>query len=344
MPFIRVRSFFVIIFGISVSKLRQLFIDRRGYNVTYPGRIVHIDLERAPVGRGVWMYWDLLLLINLTINYFILFVTAKLFRKQPGIPRLLIGAASGALTALLLKLPLYPALILTMTAATPIIMIIFVFWPLRCLELFILWCAVFLVSFLTGGAVVALSQAHSPGSSIAPLPGAASLFLACLLIYIALSLLRPYLEERKWQRLWQLSLLVSWQGKEKQVSAFLDTGNRLREPFSQRLVIVVHYRSLEGLLPPEVYRFLSNPEVEPWDILPHLVETAQACCFTLIPYSGLGARTGMLLGFKPDAVTISRGERSWCYESSVVLGLTRRSFGPVAEYEALLPPELLQSG
>jgi len=90
--------------------------------------------------------------------------------------------------------------------------------------------------------------------------------------------------------------------------------------------------------------FLSNPEVEPWDILPHLVETAQACCFTLIPYSGLGARTGMLLGFKPDAVTVSRGERSWCYESSVVLGLTRRSFGPVAEYEALLPPELLQAG
>jgi stage II sporulation protein GA (sporulation sigma-E factor processing peptidase) len=290
------------------------------------------------------MYWDLLFLINLTVNYFILFITARLFRKQPGIPRLLFGAALGALTVLLLKLPLFPALILTMTAATPLIMIILTFWPLRRLELFILWCAVFLVSFLTGGAVLALSQVHSPGSSIAPPQGVVSLVLVCLLIYIALSLLKPYLEERKWQRLWQLSLLVSWQGKEKQVSAFLDTGNRLREPFSQRLVIIVHYRSLEGLLPPEVYRCLSNPEVEPWDILPNLAETAQARCFTLIPFSGLGARTGMLLGFKPDLVTVSRGERSWCFESSVVLGLTRRSFGPVAEYEALLPPELLQAG
>jgi len=290
------------------------------------------------------MYWDLLLLINLLINYFILLVTARIFRKQPGIPRLIIGAAAGALTILLLNLPVYPALTIAVTVVTPVIMVILVFWPLRRLEIFILWCSVFMVSFMTGGAVFALSREINTGNVINPSRGAVLLILVCLLIYAALSLLLPYLEERKWQKLWQLNLLVTWQGKEKEVCAYLDTGNRLREPFSQRPVIVIHFRSLEGLLPAEVYRFLADPETEPWAALPHLAGKTEVRSFTLIPFSGLGSRGGMLLGFKPDAVTVYKGEQRWRVESGAVLGLARRSFGPVAEYEALLPPELLRVG
>lgn len=290
------------------------------------------------------MYLDLLFAINLSINYFILLVTAKLFRKQPGAQRLLFGAAVGALAVLLFKLPPYPVLTLAVTGLMPILMVLLVFWPLRWLELFMIWCSIFLVSFLTGGAVLALSLLNNPGGIFHPPRGIASLFLVCLFIYLILSLLRPYLEERKWQKLWQMDLLVSWQGIEKTVPAYLDTGNRLREPFSQRSVIVIHYRCLEGLLPPVVYQRLSDPDLEPWMALPELEEIAQARCFTLVPFSGLGARSGMLLGFKPDAVTLSKGEESWRIESRVVLGLTRCGFGPVAEYQALLPPDLLRAG
>lgn len=290
------------------------------------------------------MYLDLLFAINLIINYFILLVTAKLFRKQPGAPRLLFGAAVGALAVILFKLPPYPALTLAVTVCMPILMVLLVFWPVRWLELFVIWCSTFLVSFLTGGAVFALSMLTHPGAAFQPPRGIAALFLVCLFIYLALSLLRPYLEERKWQDVWQMNLLVSWQGIEKIVPAYLDTGNRLREPFSQRSVIVIHYRCLEGLLPSVVYQRLSDPNLEPWMVLPELEGAAQARCFTLVPFSGLGATSGMLLGFKPDAVTLSRGEESWRIESKVVLGLTRRGFGPVAEYQALLPPDLLRAG
>lgn len=290
------------------------------------------------------MYLDLLLSINTVINYFILLVTAKLFRKQPGAPRLLFGASAGALAVLLLNLPQYPALILAATVIMPIVMALLVFWPLRWLELFTIWCSIFFVSFMTGGAVLALSLLnHYEGSFHLP-RGLASLFIVCLFIYLILSFLWPCLEERKWQKIWQLNMLVSWQGKEKTVPAYLDTGNRLREPFSQRSVIVIHYRCLEGLLPSVVYQRLSDPDMEPWMALPDLEEIAHARCFSLVPFSGLGAKSGMLLGFKPDAVTLSRGQDSWRIESKVILGLTRRGFGPVAEYQALLPPDLLRAG
>ena len=290
------------------------------------------------------MYLDLLFLINLIINYFILLVTAKLFRKQPGALRLIAGAAAGALAVFIFSLPPDPALTVAATLITPLAMIVLVFWPLRWLELFVTWCAVFAVSFMTGGAVLALSLLNGPGNAVLLPLGAVTLFSVCLLIYLVLSFIRPYWEERKWHKLLQLSLLISWQGKEKIVAATLDTGNRLREPFSQRPVIVIHYRSLEELLPPEVCRYLSDPKQEPWAVLPGLGETADARSFTLIPFSGLGARGGMLLGFKPDAVTVSRGTESWRVEAKVVLGLARSGFGPVSEYEALLPPDLLEAG
>ncbi|HOL17226.1 MAG TPA: sigma-E processing peptidase SpoIIGA [Bacillota bacterium] len=288
------------------------------------------------------MYWDLLLLINLVVNYFILLITARLFHKKPGALRLLLGAAAGALAILVLRLPAYPALTVAATIVTPVLMIILVFWPLRRLELFLLWCSMFLVSFLTGGAVLALSMLNRSGNTWEPPRGAASLILVCLLLYAALSFVRPYLEERKWQKLWQMELLISWQGKEKAVRAYLDSGNRLREPLSQRAVIVIHYLALKEMLPPAVCRCLSDAEREPWEALPGLEQKTEARSFTLVPYRGLGGRQGVLLGFKPDAVIISRGGRRWPVEVPVVMGLTRHGFGPVAEYEALLPPELLK--
>ena len=83
------------------------------------------------------MYLDLLILINLVVNYFLLLLTAKLFRRNPGIRRLLTGAALGALAVLAINLP-YPALNVILTLGIPFIMILAVFWPLGWVELFFL--------------------------------------------------------------------------------------------------------------------------------------------------------------------------------------------------------------
>lgn len=288
------------------------------------------------------MYLDLLIFLCLVINYFLLLFTAKIFRRNPGFWRLLGGAALGAPAVLVLMLPPNPVLAVTATLVAPAAMVVAVFWPLRWLEIFLLSGAFFLCAFMTGGAVLALTA--GPGKALTPSRGAALILGVCLLLYLLLGLLRPYLEERKWQKVWQMKLQVSWQGKEKTISAFLDTGNRLRDPFSQVPVIVTNYRSLEGLLPQVVYRRLSDPSLEPWTALQDLKDITLARCFTLVPFRGIGPRHEILLGFKPDAVVISRGDESWPAGSQVVLGLTRRSFGPVAGYQALLPPELVRAG
>ena len=125
-------------------------------------------------------------------------------------------------------------------------------------------------------------------------------------IYLLFVLLRPFLEDKKWQKLWRMELLVAWQGKEKIVPAFLDTGNRLRDPFSSLPVIVIDYRSLEGLLPPPVYRCLADGRAEPWSALEQLSDPALARCFTLIPCREMCIRDRLRI---PESTPVLPGTR-----------------------------------
>ncbi|MEW5786017.1 MAG: sigma-E processing peptidase SpoIIGA [Bacillota bacterium] len=287
------------------------------------------------------MYTALLFALNLFVDYFLLLFTAKLFHRRPGFWRLATGAFLGSLAVILFLPPASPLPLAVLFIAA--LMILVVFWPLGWLDLVFLWGGLFLVSFMIGGAILALFSIGI-GTSLAPYPGAALLLLVCVIFYLLVGLIRPYLEERKWQKIWQVELRVSWQGKEKIIAAYTDTGNRLRDPYSQRPVIITYYRSLEGLLPAGVFNRLADPTEDSWAALPELEDATLARCFTLVPFSGLGNSSGMLLGFKPDSVTAFKGRQSWPLGTQVVLGLTRRGFGPVAEYQALLPPDLVSAG
>lgn len=290
------------------------------------------------------MYLDLLFFFSLLIHYFLLLYTAKLFHRRPGFWRLSAGAALGALSALVSVVPPNPVLTAAVILLAPLAMLTAVFRPFSRRELILLWAAFFLVSFMTGGAVTALFSLSGPGHLNSPFRGAALLIAVCVMLYLLLGLLYPYLEEKKWQKIGRMTLLVTWRGQEKEVPAFLDTGNRLKDPFFRLPVIVINYRSLEGMLPPAVYCRLSDISAEAWTVLQELEDLSLARCFTLVPFRGIGSRREIMLGLRPDAVVISCGEQSWHCGPQAVLGLARHSFGSAAEYQALLPPDLVKAG
>ena len=290
------------------------------------------------------MYLDLLFFLNLLVHYFLLLFTAKLFQREARFWRLLAGAALGALSVLVLPFPHSPALLALLIPAAPLLMLIAAFGPLRLPELLYFWGAFFLASFILAGALSALLSFSAPRRLFASSSGALLIAGACIVLYLLLGLLRPFAEDKKWQKLWGIELQVTWRGRETVVPAFLDTGNRLHEPFSGRPVIVIDYRSLEGLLPELLYRRLSEAEAEPWSALEQLADPALARCFALIPCRGIDSGSELLLGFKPDEVAFLDKGRRRRLGAGVFLALTRRGFGPAAEYRALLPPGLLRAG
>ncbi len=291
------------------------------------------------------MYFDLLLFLNLLVNYLLLLITARLLRRRPGLWRLLAGAAVGAAAVGVLLLPGLPWVIPSAVILVPAVMVPVVFWPLHRTELPLIWGAFFLVSFTAGGVVVALTQLlELQRSGLEGWRGLGVLVLACLFLYLSLGLLRPYVEERRWQHSLKALVRVSWDGKVAELPALVDTGNRLREPFGQRPVIVVDFHSLEEVLPREIYRSLSDPALQPWEALERLADPSLARSFTLIPARGVRGEETMLLGLRPDAVAVDLGGRTRTLDTRVILGLHRHGFGPVAEYRALLPPEIMAAG
>jgi hypothetical protein len=108
-------------------------------------------------------------------------------------------------------------------------------------------------------------------------------------------------------------------------------------------VIITYYRSLEGLLPDIVFRHFASSDADPWAPLQEFEDYSLARSFTLVPYRGVNNGEGMLLGFKPDAVTAVKGNHRRPLGNRVVLGLIRHDFGPLAGYQALVPPELVEA-
>ena len=290
------------------------------------------------------MYLDILFIISVLVHYFLLLLTARLFHRQASAGRLLAGAALGAPAVLLLPFSLSTITVAAVLLGAPLLMILVAFWPLRWAEVLFSCGAFFLFAFMLAGALSALLNFDGARRFFATPGGVLLLLGSCAALYLLFALLRPFSAEKKWQKCWRVELEVAWRGKEKIVPAFLDTGNRLRDPFSSLPVIVVDYRSLEGLLPPPLYRILADETMEPWSALEKLPDPVMARHFTLIPCRGVGPGKEILLGLKPDRVILHEGGRSRSLGSAVFLGLSRRGFGPAADYRALLPPELLHAG
>ena len=147
------------------------------------------------------MDFALLFALNLVVDYFLLLLTAKLFRRRPGFWRLGAGAFLGSLAVLLylspvVRLPLVPAILFTAA-----IMVLVTFRPLAWLEALFLWGGLFLVSFMLAGSVVALFSTGIVDTTVYPW-ALCALCASCLLLYLLFGVLRPYLEERKQRIMW----------------------------------------------------------------------------------------------------------------------------------------------
>ncbi len=229
------------------------------------------------------MYLDLFFLLNLAVDYWLLQVMARLLFRKPGIPRLMAGAILGAGAAVIISnqagLWLYPAAVL----------LLLVFGPLHWQVVLNSWLVFFLISFSTGGAALALQGLCMPAGSTDK--GMLVLILAgaCMILYLVPSKARSFLDEKKWQHRLKLKLLVRWQGKEKIIPALLDTGNRLKDPVRKRPVIIVDFRSLSELLPPEINRRMDDSQLESWEILlgfqthPLAWESGNGLCWAFAP-------------------------------------------------------------
>lgn len=295
------------------------------------------------------MYLDEILFINLVMNYLILWLTARLSRGSCNKNRIFWGAFLGSLYVLAVFLPvkgIFFTLLAKFILSTVIIMV--TFSPTGWQNYISLLGMFYLVSFTAGGTVLACSLffsvpvISSEGVFILPSFHSWNLAVPFFIILVLGKWGLDYLEQKKWQRLLEVNLVIKLLDREVKVEGILDTGNKLKEPISGQPVIIVQYSALREILPEEIRNYFDKQHDKSLDLDADIIldsPFAHKLCF--IPYSSLGAKKSFLLGFRPQAIKLWEKGREVEVIKKAVVAIYRDSFSETAAYQALLPPDLI---
>ncbi len=214
------------------------------------------------------IYADVLVILNLYINYFLVRAAAILLRRDISAKRCLLAAAVGAAAALAALLPEMPfwTVALLKTAVTAI-MTICAFGIGNKADFLIAALCLLTISFVFAGLMMALwlflapfDMTYSNGVAYFNIPIAAiALFTAAA--YGLVKTVRFFADKRlRCSKI--CAVTVTANGRTETLKGLADTGNGLRDIFSGRPAVVCARSSIEPLIPQNVLDFLDSGTAE----------------------------------------------------------------------------------
>jgi len=300
------------------------------------------------------VYADVVFLINFVMDLLILWVAGKLAGRWAKRWRMAAGAAVMAVfyCVITFAVDLNPALHLISTVLMLIMGIWAAFAPLNPAALSKLVLFSYLAAFLIGGIGMGLfytsrfSDIIGGVTAVSPVNFSAGYVLPILLgavamFYVLFRFGSQWLEARAVRRQLYMAVRIFFGNRSLELNALVDTGNSLRDPLSHAPVIVAEFDSVKAFLPDRVkLLFYEKQEND----LENLLMSASSDEFTgrlrMIPYESLGRPNGLLIGFRPDRVEITR-EKEKITLSDVVIGIYNRSLSRNGDYQGLLNPEMI---
>lgn len=286
------------------------------------------------------IYVDVLLAVNLFVNYFLLLTVAGFFHVSASRLRMVLGAAVGAFGSLMILLPELPALwSVAVKLLLSAVIVLIAFGATSRLFFLRMIGGFYLTSFGFAGLMLGLWYLAAPSGmimknsvlyfNVSPL-----LLLALTVIcYGGVSLLNRLTGQRQPTALFCM-VTVTAQGKSVRLTAKIDTGNSLKEPFSGYPVIVAEYDCVRELTPSGVQSYLFAQAGDRHRQSPQ-------SGLRLVPFRVVGGE-GVLPAFRPDEVKIRTAKESIAV-SEVYLAVSAKKLGTTG-FSALLNPELITQG
>ena len=245
------------------------------------------------------IYIDVLICVNLVINYFLILATYKFLYLRLKRLRLILGEVLCAVYSLYILLPDYPVFVSLITRffmAATIMGTVFGFKNLKILAKSVAYF--FVVSFLFSGIMFGMWYVFRPRGmainngvvyfNISPL----LLIASSLVAYTVIEITNRILEKKENKNL-VCSVLVKVGERQVNFAAKVDTCNSLREPFSNLPVIVASEEVLKPILPQDFWPFIKGNEMQNFEDFK----------IRFIPFQTVSGE-GLLPAFKPDVVKI----------------------------------------
>ncbi len=270
------------------------------------------------------IYLDILFCVNFVIDYIILLTVSKFLFIPCRQIRLITGAAVGGICSFVILLPPLPSGIsMCISLLSAFLVVGASFAPMQKRMYIKTSGAFFLISFGYCGAMIAVWLLFSPSSLVIR---NSSVYIAVSPVFLVITTVICYVIIRTIMRITGkreaenvlCRLKFSLCGKEIDINGKTDTGNMLKEPFSDLPVIVVS-RSVIG-------------ESDGSD-----TENDIKNGFRLIPYSSVGG-SGLLRSFRCRSIHIISGKKEVTAEAYIALCDDKMLSGGI---KALVPDILI---
>ena len=281
------------------------------------------------------VYIDVLFAINFIINILLIEASGVITATYSPWYRVLLASLLGAGYAVCVFFPdlgfLYTAVMKVAFSA----LIVFCAFKIKSPKhFFALFGAFYAVSFVFGGCVVALMSltnlgrrtgaVYSNGIIYFDLPWQV-LFVSTLIAYVLIVAMGRIRKKKIATESVKKDIEIHINGAVVSVPAIIDTGNTLFDPISGDPVIVCEYERIKSVF--------TEADGER-SMIERL--TARGIRARLVPYSSVGAQSGVMTAFRPDMVKIGGREAKKC-----VIGICETKLTPSGEYGALLNPQII---
>lgn len=302
------------------------------------------------------VYIDVIWLVNLVLDGFILLIAAFLARRAVRRWRMIGASAIGASYALFLFIP-QTSFLMTFFCKFlfSILMVWVAFRPKGLLDFGKMLGLFYLASFVSGGAAYAANgffHNMTFKNGLVLISGRpvwlqqSSLFLILLALPVVWLLGKSAWNRlgrarHREQNLWTVH--VSLSGHDVTFPGLLDTGNALTDPLSRTPVMVADWELFREVLPPALTALLEKGT----DIATVLGEVEMEddwqARFRLVPYRGVGGTMGMLLSFRPDEVLLTEREKPGPEHACrrILVGLNPKPLAADGSYRAILHPSMI---
>lgn len=286
---------------------------------------------------------------NIIINFIILYVTKRITRTKTSKFRLFISALVGSIYTIIV---FFPSLAFMgkflIKFSISILMIILAFNPERFQQFIKQISTFYMVSFIFAGAIIGIFYIINNNSYSARFSfGNFNELLSFLIIGIGIAIILilyilKFYQKRMNKENYLTPIAIGLKDKEVNLVALIDTGNSLKEPISQKPVIIVEYSALETILPQSIRNiYINNGEVDLSTIGKIMEEIGDDMRLRLIPFKSIGNDSGILIGFKPDIIKIYLEDEVRKVADETIVAIYNDKLANDEGYSGLLHPEVL---
>src|SRR5699024_10958768 len=129
---------------------------------------------------------------------------------------------------------------------------------------------------------------------------------------------------------------IFYENQSSIVTALIDTGNSLIEPLSKKPVFVVEFEGIKSLLSDEIkYIYEENLLKDSILFEDEFFNMLKNTNLLLIPLKSIGNESSLILGFKPDYVSIKDHDKE-LIRKDIVIGIYDGYLSSEMDYSGLL--------